>query len=590
LDAVRAQNLSCCGYERKTSPTLDALAEQGVLFEQHFTQGTVTTTSVPSYMSGRYFPPPCHEPTTKLEYMKPLGPDERWLPQVMRANGYRTILFTASSWFTRASPLGQAFYDGFLILPTNRPGYAYAPFEDVNDTLLAWLEAHRGVPFFAYVHLMDTHFPHLLEPPYDRWLIPGYVSESCPKKGKPPKAQGSAFTQQDQQQLTGLYDGSINYCDDQIAVVVDKLRELGLMEKTILIIGSDHGEILGEDGTTWGHGYGGNRDSLDALIRVPLIVVGPGFPPGTRVKALTQNADIMPTLVELLGLKTDAKMDGKSFLSLARGETTGQLHRYVFTRRADYLDGPIHYILRDTEHKYGFSEHDRSERLWRVPDQVAGHEDVFLEDTLAANRMRTHLRQELQPLYDAYKRRPVESARFSVLSAGEGDVQPADAFVKQNTAVNNANATDNKWAILTGWRVLCAAPWAEQVQPLTFHFKNMPAGRYTLQAELATAREWCGPHPASSVRIKAQGDSEFRQIDTPLPQSNGQQWVFLDVGEYEIRQRALDVTVDVGDTGRWAVLRRFRLVRDTGDATEAPPEEDSSERLERLRALGYLDD
>jgi len=590
LDAVRAQNLSCYGYERETSPTLDALAEQGVLFEEHFTQSNVTINSVPSYMSGLYFPPPCHEPTYKLEYMKSLGPEERWLPEVMRTKGYQTVMFTASAWFTRASTLGQAFEESSFVKVRNRPGHVYAPFEDVSDVLFEWLSEHRGAPFFAYVHVMDTHFPHLLEPPYDRWLIPGYVSASCPSTGMPPKALGSAFTRQDQEQLNGLYDGSINYCDAQIAILVERLRNLGVMENTILIIGSDHGEILGEDGTTWGHGLGGHRDSLDAMMHVPLIMAGPGFPSGMRVKALTQNADIMPTLVEFLGLDTDAEMDGKSFLALARGETTGPLHRYVFARRADLLDGPIHYILRDTKYKYGFSEHDGSERLWRVPDEVAGYEDVFLEETLAANRMRTYLGEELQPRYDAYKRRPVASARFSVLGARDADIHPAQAFVRVNTFLNSTNAADGKWAILTALKALCAAPWLERVQPVTVHFENMPPGRYTLQAELATAREWWGGHGASSVSIRVQGDSEFRQVDAPLPRPSRPGWVFVDVGVCEIQERTLDVTVDVGDTEQWAVVRRLQLVRETGGDAKAPSEEDPLERMEQLRALGYLED
>lgn len=161
LDALRAQSLSCYGYERQTSPFIDSLAARGVLFENHYTQGTWTFPSVPSYMTGRYFPVNCLHPDGKLSPRIPPN-NERLLPSRLSEAGCHTGLFTAHPMISRASRLCRAFHRTQALFEGRAAEKTWLSdcVDEIADGICA-----LPPPFFAYAHLMDTHAPHTPFPP-----------------------------------------------------------------------------------------------------------------------------------------------------------------------------------------------------------------------------------------------------------------------------------------------------------------------------------------------------------------------------------------------------------------------------------------
>ena len=572
LDALRAKNLSCYGYDRPTSPHIDRLAARGVLLEQNYSQGAWTSVSVPSYMTGRYFPAQCVYMRNAPDlYLRP--PEQEVLfPAIMAANGYRTVLFAVSPYFGPKSRLHESFQEA-TVLPAPE-GRAYASFETLNQHVLPWIESCGETPFFLYMHLLDTHFPHYIEPPFDRWLDLSY--ESPVIKGGVPVSYDATFSAMDQEYLRGLYDGSIRYADEQVGALIARLDALGLTERTIVIISSDHGEALGEDGRSWGHRGLFN----DENIHVPLIVSGPGLPRGRRVPSLTENADIVPTLIELLSLDNPAEPDGKSLLSVIAGPGAEAVHEYTVT----FLVGQI--MIRDAAYKYVRCLDSNRELLLRVPDLLGKREEVGAQNHGEAAKRRQFVEERLMPRYNSYRALPFgpPSGTFE-MKAYAMDAEPKDAFVGAAASKGSLHS-DNRWT----YKHQDCSYWSnaqqEDAPPITLHFR-VPNGHYQARIEMYCRSDYNG-RPASALRVKAEHSPQFTKIVSEEGQSG---YCYIDIGRYHVRDESFDLTIDEGDPAYWAYFRQVSLtVIPAGDnvTTTAPTAEDA-ESLEQFRALGYLD-
>ena len=403
------------------------------------------------------------------------------------------------------------------------------------------------------------------------------------KQGIPIKKRGCNFSEGDREQLRGLHDGSILYADACIGVLLAKLEGLGLVENTLIIVGAGHGDALGEDGTTWGH-----ESAEDQVLRVPLIMAGPGLPRGVRVAALTENADIVPTLIDLLGLETDARTDGKSLAPLLRDPNVGPLHRYVFSKYAPsgYSWEPA-YIIRDTRYKYEFTRDRSVEHLWRVPDDVGKRVDCLQEAPAAAAAMQRYVRDHLAPLWEEYgsiqfPRSEVVLARFPS-SRIKPNPESREAYVFQrDESLDFDPDTDNRWLYHDG--VLTSCGWQEDAPPFAFTMQ-VANGLYLVQLELYSRSDYQG-HPASAILVKAGEDTEFKLLREDSGPADRGEWVFADVGEYAVRDGFLNVALDEADQEHWTMLRGLRLLLLSDDVMSA---EERQEREEQLRALGYLD-
>ncbi len=585
MDALRADSLSCHGYDRRTSPNMDALAARGVRAAHHFTQGLWTTVSVPSYMTGRYFPVMVHEPVEGTEVERKRPPEELLAPEIFRANGYHTAMITSHPWFTPRSRLWQAFDEAIFERPDDRDRAYYASFATLNRRIFQWLANAPRQPFFLYIHILDTHFPHILDAPYDLWIDPEFTSEQI-QNGTPVSKYECRFSPEEQRHLQGLYDGSILYSDHQLGLLFWKLETLGLLDGSVIVIGSDHGDLLGEDGMRWGH----VPASYDLLMQVPFILAGPGVPPGRVVNDITENVDIVPTLVELLRLETNAAFDGRGILPLLREEGKPEGRQYALSKYvAGGYDGKPGLILRSKDFKYEWDMYNEREYLWPMPDAFPNRPNVIEEYPDAVATLKGYLEREILPKWEAYRALPERVVVLSIHDTIATNAFPQEALVIHRNADFNKYLRDDKWAYDTDWRRLWTRAWLETPPPLTFRYE-VPASRYRVQIRMFCMSNYLD-HPASAFAVRLRGEEDFSLVRKDDCSVGHQAYLFVDAGAYETDDGIFEITLKPGSDNHWAVMNGFRLIRieEGEEIPEAPSEEDVNARFEQLRALGYVE-
>jgi len=458
-------------------------------------------------------------------------------------------------------------------------GAAYADFEALNRVILEKLAAPHDKPFFLYVHAMDTHFPHVMKPPYDRWIDPAYTSTTI-QNGQPVRKTGSRFTEKDQELLRGMHDGSILYADQAIGVIVKALKEQGLYENTLLLIGADHGDALGEDGTSWGH-----EITLDPVMHVPFVLAGPGIPKNVKIPALTQNVDIVPTLIDLLHLDTEARTDGKSLTPLLRGETD-LLHDYVFTRwYSQGYDNPNGYIIRNESYKYEYDPINSYEALYLAPDNVGSRISCLDAHPEIAGVFRELRSAVFEPLWQAYDRQPklYHDVRFTETFLGGMPNAPETIHTLEGDRPDTTTPLDGQWILMNG--MLWAAPWTGTPAPLTLRHQ-VPPGRYLLTLLLLSAGDILG-HPASMVRIRPAGEESFREVLFTPGNDASERLPLVEAGYVDLPTGAFEMALSPGNSPYWSAIGGFRLTAaETVEPASNMP--DQQQTLDQLRALGYL--
>ncbi len=334
IDAARADHVGCYGYPRATTPNIDRIADRGVVFDQHFCQYPKTIPSAASLFTGQY-------PDTHLAYDgRLLRGDGFTLAGVLRSAGYHTALFSTPRFVPsmhfevvhrRRRPSGQASQRADSLAP-----------EPLLEAVSSWLDDEPATPFLAYVHFIPPHGPY---------RAPERMVEQF-SGGKPPNAwQGSFAFDEIEPRMRSVqhlplkewvnqYDANLLWADWAVGELERLLLEAGALDTTIFVITSDHGEAFGEHGYTY-H----SRGVYDEVVRIPLIVRLPGEGRGVRrVGALTQTVDVLPTLLDLLGMAYPREdVQGRSLLPLIAGEDD-QVHDYVYARAEG---DPPSYLVRD---------------------------------------------------------------------------------------------------------------------------------------------------------------------------------------------------------------------------------------------------
>jgi arylsulfatase A-like enzyme len=297
VDTLRADRVGFAGYEPAETPAMDGLAERGAAFLNAVASAPVTLPSHATILTGLY--PPAHGALDNGLYE--LAEGVPTLAGVLAGRGYQTAGFIGA--FVLAGKYGTArgfqHFDDELRGP-RRMGHNYKErrAEEVTDAVLDWVrERDRARPYFAWAHYFDPHAP------YDS---PGDFAYRFP--GRP-------------------YDGEIAYTDHQIGRLLDGLREDGALERTLIVLTADHGEAFG-DGGELTHGL----LLRGSTLRVPLVISAPGgLPRGVRVEGTVSTADILPTVLELVGVETPA-VDGVSLVAVLGGDAPPERAAYSETR------------------------------------------------------------------------------------------------------------------------------------------------------------------------------------------------------------------------------------------------------------------
>ncbi len=329
LDALRADHLSCYGYKRKTSPNIDSLAARGTLFNQAISQSTWTTASLASILTSLY---PNHE-ITEAGYS--LSSKEDNLIKLLKSEGYTTALFSDAGPILNITFSGiKDTFDVFNI--------SQVAADKVIESADRWLKMGHQKPFFLWIHLFDTHYPYTAPRSY----ISEFLSDNLYPHKNVPIAPDDGIKNEhysfgviprhiaengitDTAYYIAKYDAGIRFSDEQIGKLLQTLQNRRLKDNTLIILFSDHGESMTEHGLYFNHSHFVYED----LIRVPLVIVFPGKIPKKIIEQQVQLINIAPTVMELLGIKENNYMEGRSLLLLIRGKVE-QLDLYAFSETA----------------------------------------------------------------------------------------------------------------------------------------------------------------------------------------------------------------------------------------------------------------
>ncbi|MEE9270492.1 MAG: sulfatase [Candidatus Krumholzibacteria bacterium] len=339
LDALRADHLSAYGYERPTSPNMDRVAAEGVVFLNARSHGNRTVLAMPAIFTSLY--PSFHGAISRGELMSPLPDDRVTIAELFQRANYTSVGLMTNIYLKSAFGMTQGFdrVEEFnagcyalglykLLRKLNvlgRPEYASTGSPGaaaLTDRGLAWLDHLQDRPFFLYMHYMDTHHPYVAPEEFERRIRPSTDGPDAAelfietlqllKAGRPQDLDPERL-----EALRDYYDATILYADHEIGRILDRVRQISQERETIVIITADHGDEFLEHGSL----YHTNL-VIEGLIRVPLIVWDPArYQGGRRVESLVRHIDILPTLAGIIGQPVPQEAMGQSLEPLLTGET-----------------------------------------------------------------------------------------------------------------------------------------------------------------------------------------------------------------------------------------------------------------------------
>jgi arylsulfatase len=312
VDTMRADHLGAYGYSRSTSPRMDALAREGVLFEKAFATVPRTTQSVATILTGLY---PKHHRARGL--FSVLTDANVTLAEILRAEGYATWAVVSNIFLQP----GKGFEQGFDAYSNPRNRFDGDSSAQVTDEALARLRQAADRPFLLWVHYLDPHWSYQPGPPFATQFDPGYRESEALRRflaGGLPKGDiifHNDLPPEDRRHLVALYDGEIAQVDGQVGRLLESIPA-ATRRNLLVILTSDHGESLCEHDYCFAHGETLYEDTL----RVPLILSMPGrIAGGRRIPGTVSLMDLAPTILSLLNLGQRPGMDGIPLLN-GRGE------------------------------------------------------------------------------------------------------------------------------------------------------------------------------------------------------------------------------------------------------------------------------
>jgi arylsulfatase A-like enzyme len=380
LDTVRADHLSCYGYARPTTPHLDALARQGVLFEHAVAPTSWTLPALASVLTGLL--PHQHG----ADWHAAMASEPLSLAEILKARGYETAAFNANQDFGLAgwgldqgfevyadahgwlrhnlavTFAGQSLYQMLFQEFVSFNEFDHLNAAQINRQIFAWLAHISDRPYFLFINYMDAHRPYVPPAPYDRrfggipkpvlWRISASLRDG--HWSRPVSAA-------ERQDLINGYDNSLDYLDAQIARLLERLRARPDAARTFVIVAGDHGEGFGEHGT-YDHGW----DLYREVLHVPLLVAGPGIPAGQRISDVAELREVFPTVIELARGKVTAPVERASLCRYWRAGKVPEAHAPVLAE-----------LIPDTPDRSPDAVLSLCDARWHYLVDARGHAQLF---------------------------------------------------------------------------------------------------------------------------------------------------------------------------------------------------------------------
>ena len=320
LDTLRADHLGIYGYHRNTSPSIDAFAKESIVFDHAVVQAQSTLPSHMSIMTSLY--PSFHgvHASTKSG----LADEHVTMAELLRAGGYKTAAFVDGGFVSATF----GFYQGFDLYNDRSGGIV-----NILPRVKEWLEVNKSSPFFLFIHCYDIHDYDKDKPPSYETLFSDTTDSGQSKSGyeilKNALINKAPVDHEDLQHLIASYDGAIRYTDEKVGEFLLYLQASGLMDQSLIIITSDHGEEFME------HGYISHFQLYDRPnLHVPLIMRIPNYPrKEIKIKELVQSVDLLPTILDIAELPAHSKAQGRSLLPVIKRHKNFLHHSLWYTRR-----------------------------------------------------------------------------------------------------------------------------------------------------------------------------------------------------------------------------------------------------------------
>jgi arylsulfatase A-like enzyme len=331
IDSLRADHMSCYGYRRFTTPHIDRFAQGATLFEKTFSAYIPTTSGYSSMLTGLDV---FGTNVVALRHKGGIVEGVKTLPEVLKEQGYNTTCVGFSG-----NPASRGF-DKYINFPgwgSWNEGRSHKA-ENLNAVAIPELNrlVRKRQPFFLFLRHMDPHSPYLPPGQFERMFYHG--KETDPTNSsmdevmafKPFRDYFASWMPPgitDVDYIIAQYDGEIAYMDSCIQVIFNALEANGILDETIVVINSDHGETLYDHDCFFDH-----HGLYEPTLHVPLIIRYPGkVPAGSRVKGYNLQQDLMPTLLELAEIPSDTAFDGQTLLPMIAGTTPTHSPEFYIT-------------------------------------------------------------------------------------------------------------------------------------------------------------------------------------------------------------------------------------------------------------------
>lgn len=565
LDAARRDRFSCYGYDRETTPEMDRLATEGLLFHWHFAQGTFTRASMPSLLNSRYFCRPLLPNSDQVADVNPADlfrrPDDEQVSFVaaLRLAGFRTATISAHEWTGRHSDFAAEFEERYDLTanvadPENNP---YPVAEDVIDFTMDWIDKHKDQDYFLYVHLMDTHYPHHFGADAKDFFISDTYGATKFRPTGGPLVPDSELSFLDRLYANALYDGDLRYTDRHVGRLVEFLRSQQLLEDTVLLITADHGEHLFDqkihaERSAFTHG----GPWLDPVARIPLIIHYPRRVEPGEFDGFSEGVDLAPTLLGLLGvpLPSGKAFDGVDLMKIIGGQIPPKSQAFtqngIRTRRYKCLfDGSGDELFGEPRPE---------------PKTLSGHLYDLIADPGETESVFDQRPAIVAQLFDRF--RAALEVPFHRYKAARSSQQPQSSFaISHKHMITDPPLPRHRklpsvgWGRTVGWDSAIEAHNTRE--PLSVRFR-LPNGDYELN-------------------VSMQGDGVV-EVDGQQHEVTGP---ITDLGPVHVHDELFRATV----WPRGEVVRlSFFGFKPIG--AESEDREAMQQRLKRLRTLGYVGD
>ena len=532
IDTLRADRVGVYGAKNVETPNIDRLAAEGTWAPQADVHVPLTRPSHVSLFTGRY--PDEHGVRDNIS--PPLAPDVPVLAERFQRAGTPTAAFIASAVLDRQSGLARGFD---IYSDRFEPGSDRRPGDVVAAEAVGWLTGKQR--FFAWVHLYDAHAPYLPPEPY-----------ASRYAGRP-------------------YDGTVAWSDEIVGRLIAALRDAGTLDRTLVIVTSDHGEALGEHGEDV-HGY----FVYEATLRVPLVIRGPGVKAATRLGGVPRTIDLFPTIVEMTALAGGAaNTSGQSLASALKGGAAKDEPTF-----AESLVPLLHYgwsdlrALRDGRWKYILAPKPELYDLDNDPGELKNLVD---SDQAKASAMRASLETRLRAEQSAGRNptgAPAVPADVRARLGALGYVGPGRPVPPKSSGASGTKAEDPKDKIADykalsglmqqGLIAIRAGRPADALAPLQAVSKR---GIDTLEPHLYLARAYAG------LERWREAAAEYERAITKMP-GDVESWRGLGESRIGMRDgagaiRAFDKLVALAPRDAVARMQLGEAYRDIGRYEDA---------------------